>query len=526
MFEQILTLTAFLPFVLLIMATINYRNLKLSINIGKTILVLGIIGSSCSLFFLTLGKGEKITALDFNTTGVLLQIDSLSTIMFLMVSIIGFIVVRFSTNYLQGDPNQNLFIKKLIYTIALVQLLVLSTNLISFFFSWVITSLSLQSLINFYDKRKEIQKVILKKFVIARMSDLALLTGFILLYLQFGSFESETIFNNLKNINYNNIPVYVILSGIFIALSAIIKSVQIPFHGWILDVMEAPTPVSGLLHAGLLNAGPFLIIRFSKLFEISSSGTLLLLIVGAITALYGTIVFPSQSAVKTSLAYSSIGHMGFSLMICGMGFYSAALLHLIGHSFYKAHAFLSSGSAIDKQRVNKMRNESEFKTTIWNALSGFLITVLFYYGLAQLLYDNHQISFQMLILGGIIIMGVSSYSMKTISSEYGFKGFLRTLITSGVILLSYFLLEQTIANSIASQIPEVSEPSILIKSLSMVILLLFAAAIYLPVLLKNNQHNLISKWEVYRRNGFYIHIFFDRTFNPISQKLQNKALTK
>jgi len=518
MIEKILTLTTLLPILSLVMVTVNSRDLKLGINTGKTILSLGILGSISALIFLLLNNGLQIIIFGFETTGTLLRLDPLSTIMFLMVSIIGFVVLRFSKNYLQGDSNHISFIRRLLSTIALVQLLVLSGNLIVLFLAWVMTSFGLQYLINYYNNRKEAQRAVRKKFITARISDLSLLVGFVILYLQFGSCDLEIIFSGLKKVNLSEMPVYVTLSGIFIALSAIVKSVQIPFHGWILDVMEAPTPVSGLLHAGLLNSGPFLIIRFSTLMDASGTAGLLLLIVGGISALYGTIVFPSQPAVKTSLAYSSIGHMGFSLMICGMGFYSAALLHLIGHSFYKAHAFLSSGSAIDKKRLSLLRSKTEFKTTIWNAFISFAITLLFYLSLAQLWVGLNQLSFQMIILGGIIIAGVSSYMMKTTAFANSLSGTIKSIMTSGFIMLSFFTLENTIGKCIESQIPEVIVPDHVTKKVSLILLMLFVAAIYLPMLIKDNKNNLIAKWEVYRRNGFYVNIFFDRLINPVFTK--------
>ncbi len=115
--------------------------------------------------------------------------------------------------------------------------------------------------------------------------------------------------------------------------------------------METPTPVSALLHAGILNAGPFLALRMAYVLDTNRSATTALLVIGGITAVFASVVLLTQPSVKVALAYSSAAHMGFMLMVCGMGLYPAALLHLVAHSFYKAHAFLASGSVIDEQRA-------------------------------------------------------------------------------------------------------------------------------------------------------------------------------
>ena len=362
---MVLTLTfigALTPLLILFLVVVSSKRSNASsvISLGKFILAGGAL-SVISLLVLSYFNQYETS---FTLIG-LLRFDALSIVMFLMVSVIGFIVLQFSKSYLHGDINHLKFIRRLLLTIACVQVLVLSGNLFILFISWVSTSFSLQRLILFYKDRKTAQIAVRKKFIVARMSDLSLLIAVILLYFEYGTSNLEVIFQELKNVNSVRTSWITELSGFFIVLSAIIKSVQIPFHGWILDVMEAPTPVSGLLHAGLLNAGPFLIIRFSYLIELTFIAPIILLVIGGISALYGTIVFPKQPAIKTSLAYSSIGHMGFSLMICGMGLYSASLLHLIAHSFYKAHSFLSSGSVIDKYRLKQLKGTQQSKISIW-----------------------------------------------------------------------------------------------------------------------------------------------------------------
>jgi NAD(P)H-quinone oxidoreductase subunit 5 len=135
-----------------------------------------------------------------------------------------------------------------------------------------------------------------------------------------------------------------------LVVTAVLKSAQFPLHGWLIEVMETPTPVSALLHAGIVNAGGFLILRFSDIIALSFPALNTLAILGGLTALFGSVVMLTQTSIKVSLAYSTIAQMGFMMLECGLGAFSAALLHILAHSLYKAHAFLSSGSVIDIAR--------------------------------------------------------------------------------------------------------------------------------------------------------------------------------
>jgi NAD(P)H-quinone oxidoreductase subunit 5 len=125
-----------------------------------------------------------------------------------------------------------------------------------------------------------------------------------------------------------------------------LKSAQFPFHSWLPDTMDTPTPVSALMHAGIINAGGFLILRLAPVFTAAPAALHLLTIVGVFTAVFGAVVMLAQPGVKRSLAFSTIAQMGFMMVQCGLGAWGLALLHLVAHSLYKAHAFLRAGSAV------------------------------------------------------------------------------------------------------------------------------------------------------------------------------------
>jgi NAD(P)H-quinone oxidoreductase subunit 5 len=161
------------------------------------------------------------------------------------------------------------------------------------------------------------------------------------------------------------------LATVLLAVGVLLKSAQLPFHGWILEVMEAPTPVSALLHAGIVNIGGFVMIRLGPLMARATIAQDLLLTVGLITAILASIVMTTRASVKVVLAWSTIAQMGFMLVQCGLGAYHLALLHLLAHSIYKAHAFLSTGSVVETWRgasIVKAR-----KPSFWLVLAGALV---------------------------------------------------------------------------------------------------------------------------------------------------------
>lgn len=514
--EKTTIITALIPIVL---GSIIFGMKKISgiYRLGRLVLATAVISSITTLIGLLFRTNAETLLLNLDSLGVSFRLDTLSTTMFLMVSIIGFVVVKFSKNYLDGEPGQLLFFRRLMLTVALVQLLVISNSLITLFVTWVATSLSLQTLINHYKERKETQLAVRKKFIVARISDFALLVAMVLIYFEFDSSNFEVIFSQLKNTGLSDYSIKLELAGLFLAIAAIIKSVQIPFHGWLLDVMEAPTPVSALLHAGLLNAGPFLIIRFAYLLDMTTIGSIVIVIIGGASALYGTLVFPTQPSIKTSLAYSSIGHMGFSLMLCGMGLYAASLLHLIAHSFYKAHSFLSSGSAIDNYRLNLLNGGQHLKGSLWTILTGVLLTGIIFSGIVYLW--GEQLNFQLTMLGVIIVLGVASYNHTSFTLKKGSINLIyKSVGISAAVLCSFFLLESAVAGLISAQIPSVSDPALPIRILAILIVGLAGITLLTPIVMGNFENNMTHKWKVYKRNGFYIHLLFDRVL--IKSKVQ------
>jgi len=277
------------------------------------------------------------------------HVDAVTVVMMTLISFIGVIIARYSMRYLLGDPHQGQFFRWMAFTLGATLQMVMSCNLVLFTAAWMLTSLGLHQLLIYYPERPWAVWAARKKFLISRLGDAMLIVALVLTYRSFGTTEYTDIFAAADAIHNGTAvgSVSTALIGILFVLGAITKSAQFPFHSWLPDTMETPTPVSALMHAGVINAGGFLVIRLNPLVSLSPIALELLALIGAVTAILGSVVMLTQTSIKRSLAYSTIAQMGFMMLQCGLGAFSAALLHIVAHSAYKAHAFLSCGSVLD-----------------------------------------------------------------------------------------------------------------------------------------------------------------------------------
>lgn len=437
--------------------------------------------------------------------GFSLKLDGLTTVVYAMVSVIAYFVLRFSYNYLEGDLKKAQFLSRIVAIVASVQLLVLSGNLFMFFLAWIFTSLELQGLLGIYKERIKAYRASRIKFIIARSSDLSLLLSFILLYIEFGTADISSILSSINEIGYSNSNVQ--LAALFLSIAAILKSVQFPFHTWILGVLELPTPASALLHAGLLNAGPFLIIRFALLYLNVPTGSYVLIFFGTISALFGTIVQVTQPSVKTALVYSSVGHMGFSLLLCGLGLYAAALVHLVSHSFYKAYSFLNAGSVIEQaKRINyKAFNRRGNKALL---LLSFIIGIGLLTAINLIAIKQFSINENVVFVGNIVLIGVFALNLQMIDSNSGFRPIITSMLLSLLVLTSFFLLEEVTSYLLIGLIPSIySHSAVLMIGLVLIFYIVSWIQILLAIpKIKQKMH----AFQVHARNGFYLDSMVNR----------------
>jgi NAD(P)H-quinone oxidoreductase subunit 5 len=484
------------------------------VKLSKLVSYLSILVSILSALLLYKMTAFSVEMATFKGLGFSLRLDFLSILMFTMVSIIGLIVLRFSDHYLDGDVNKAGFFKKISFTLGSVLLMVVSGNLLSLWLSWVFTSVGLNELIIFYKNREKAIIAAKKKFVIARVGDFFLALSFGLIYATFGTGSLQDIFDKVSNQEFVKTPILE-LALLFLAISAALKSVQIPFHSWLLNVMETPTPVSALLHAGLLNAGPFLVIRFAHLFNEVTFGNYFLVAIAGLTAIYGSLVHSSQPAVKVALAYSSIGHMGFSLFLAGMGAYHAALLHFVSHSFYKAYAFLTTGSEIEKQ-TNLGTSYFQREGNIYRIIISVVLIAGLYTVLNYSLKDFFNENFQMKAISIVIFLGISNLMINSIDSRNTKTTIFLLLIMAFMVLVSFIVFESILHFGLRNQIPLLNELDTLLKGMVIFYVGLYALVIFLqwlsPYIKGGKAYHFLF---VYARNGFYFNIFLTRLLQNI-----------
>jgi NAD(P)H-quinone oxidoreductase subunit 5 len=476
------------------------------IKISQITAYAGLIVALLAIINLGQNGMMNIELLVYNGLGITIRLDALSISMFSMIAIISFIIIKYSINYLNGDPRQGIFFSRIAATIASVQLLVIAGNMAILLISWVLTSIFLHRLLLFYKDRPRAVIAARKKFLVARVADVCLFATAYLLYAQFGTGDLEMIFQQVKVGNYANLE----LPAILLAVAAIFKSAQLPFHSWLLEVMETPTPVSALLHAGLLNAGPFLLIRMAFIVQESTWASLLLIVIGGITALAASIIYMTQNSIKTALAYSSMAHMGFSLMSCGLGVFGAALLHLVAHSFYKAHSFLSSGSIVAKIKEQQYQL-SEKLGSVWRMAVGIALAFGVYIGCSFLWGIDPFEETPLLAIGAVISLGTAHLFTSIMSKKNAGSLILSAIGLSLLVNFSFFFFESSVHALLANQLPSVTTPSIIITIAASAIIFLYALAIFLQMrapFLKDRA--LYKSLYIHSRNGFYLNIWFDK----------------
>ncbi len=459
------------------------------------------------------GGALATPALDVRGFGLSLRADALNVVLYAMVSLLGVVLVRFSRTYLEGDPRRPVFLGRLGATLGAVQLLLLAGSLPLFFAAWVVTSLALHGLLVFYPERPRARIAATKKFIVARIGDATLLLAFLLLYRAFGTADLGALLGAATEATPGagvpGVGLSVHVAAFLLAVAALFKSAQFPTHGWLVEVMETPTPVSALLHAGILNAGPFLVLRFAAVMELAPGAAVLLVAVGGFTAVFASLVLLTQPSVKVALGYSSAAHMGFTLFVAGLGVYAAAVLHLVGHSFYKAHAFLSSGSAVDVARARHVPVPARLRSPLRIAVS-FAASLVVYLAVAGVMGVQPSERPELFAVGAVIVLGLAQLLLPVLDSAATRAGAVRTALAAGVIAVAFFGMESAAHRVLEAALPVPSEPHLASLAAAVVVLLAFAGAIVAQMMLPTFESPRTRAAYVHLRNGLYANAAFDR----------------
>jgi NADH-quinone oxidoreductase subunit L len=292
------------------------------------------------------------------TIDLTLFVDQLTVLLLLLVTGVSGVVHVYSSRYMIGESRYNRFFAVIaLFTFSMI-LLVMSGNLLMLLISWEVMGICSYLLISHAAKRPSACRAATKAFLVNAVADVGFSFGIILTFFTFGTLDIQTILAQAEGMQDHTINILgwmgldlqiypVTLIPFFLFMGAMGKSAQIPFHVWLPGAMEAPTPVSALIHAAtMVNAGPFLLVRLSPLIILSPYAMAFIAIIGATTAVFAGIVSLTQSDIKKILAYSTISQIGFMVMACGLGAFAVAIFHLLAHGCYKAFFFLSTGNAL------------------------------------------------------------------------------------------------------------------------------------------------------------------------------------
>jgi NADH-quinone oxidoreductase subunit L len=326
------------------------------------------------------GRGEITTAWTWLaaghfSVGLQLLVDPLSTVMMLIVSGVGGLIVLYSIGYMDGDQEERRYFAYISFFVFSMLLLVEGGNLLMLLVGWGLVGLSSYLLIGFWHDRPSAVQAAKKAFVMNAFGDATMALAFFILIAHTNSLDFGVAFNSHLSSTATNFVALGLLGG------AVAKSAQIPLQTWLPDAMEGPTPVSALIHAAtMVTAGVYLIARTYPLFENARTVQLLAAGTGALTLLVAGLIALVQTDIKKVIAYSTMSQIGYMFVGVGVGAYANGIFHLLTHAFFKALLFMTAGLVIhaiaNEQDIRKLRGVGRLMPfTKWCFLLGALALV-------------------------------------------------------------------------------------------------------------------------------------------------------
>jgi NAD(P)H-quinone oxidoreductase subunit 5 len=437
-----------------------------------------------------------------------LRSDLVAASMASLVGFIGWIVMRYSRTYLDGEAREGAFHGLMLTALTAVLVFVQAGTLPTMILAAIAVGLALRKLLLFYPDRAEARRAATKFAAVWHTGDAMLALAAALLAARFGTLDLAAL---PAAAQAQGLGLAGTLAIAAIVAAAALKTAAFPLHGWLTEVMEAPTPVSALLHAGIINSGGVLLITAAGLVQQSTGAMAALVMIGGFTALFGAAVMLTQSAIKTALAWSTVSQMGFMLLQCGLGLWTLALLHIIAHSLYKAHAFLSSGNAITE--VASIRRPGPVAVpSVAAVLKSFALALAIFAAIAA----GFTTAFgpkspQALALGAILIFGVAYLVAQGLAGRAPAALTTRTITAALAAAVGYFSF-QTIAQAIwgpllpAAPVPTDLEWALLVVAVASFGLVAFAQALF-PLWA---HHPATAGLRVHLANGLYLNALLDR----------------
>jgi len=304
-------------------------------------------------------------------------IDSLSAVMMLVVTCFSFGISLYSINYMYNDYSFTRYFSALALFVFSMLILVMGNNFVLLFLGWEAVGVCSYLLIGHYYQRASAARAGTIAFVVNRVGDAGFLMGIFLIATHFGTVTYSEVFANLDRIGSGTATAICLA----LLLGAIGKSAQLPLGIWLAKAMEGPTPSSALIHAAtMVTAGVYMIVRSHALYDMAPNALLVVAIVGAATALYGTAVGLTQTDIKGILASSTTTHLGLMFLACGLGAYAVAIFYLVAHAFLKSYLFLTAPSILHhlhgKVDVRRVEARESVSPLYWVVLASTVLLLL------------------------------------------------------------------------------------------------------------------------------------------------------
>ncbi|MGH1563689.1 NADH-quinone oxidoreductase subunit L [Mumia sp. DW29H23] len=271
--------------------------------------------------------------------------DQLAALFVLLITGVGSLIHVYSIGYMAHDPRKRRFFGFLNLFVAAMLVLVLAGDYLALFLGWEGVGLASYLLIGFWQEKRSAAVAAKKAFIVNRVGDLGLALGIMLMFAQFGTTNIHAVGLNVANASQGVATAL----GLLLLLGACGKSAQVPLQSWLLDAMEGPTPVSALIHAAtMVTAGVYLVVRSAAIYDLSEVARTAVIVVGAVTLLFGAWIGCAKDDIKKALAGSTMSQIGYMMLAAGLGpaGYAFAIFHLITHGFFKANMFLGAGSVM------------------------------------------------------------------------------------------------------------------------------------------------------------------------------------
>src|SRR6188472_4245063 len=348
------------------------------------------LGAAATLYLVTTQGPVSIRFYDLSSVAsfaipIGFYVDRLSAVMMTLITGVSVIIYSYSTGYMYQDRHARRYLAMICLTDFVLICMVSSANLMMLFLFWQVLSYLLYVLAHNHAHPGTLAGAF-KTFTLLRVADTAFLAGIVLAQQLYGTIEFHELFARAAATHMTlwilpgmEISAATAVTFLFF-IGAMGKSAQFPLHLWLPGSLFAPTPVHALLHAGIINAGGFLINRLAPLFGLSSTTLHVAFVVGTLTAILGATMMLAQNDIKKTLGFSTIGQMGYMIMECGLGAFSLAVFHLIAHGLFKATVFLNCGNVIHKARqephfphLDHENNEAGFSRVTW--ATGFVTTL-------------------------------------------------------------------------------------------------------------------------------------------------------